>query len=167
MTPTHEQLLLWLTPERMVNLFSKMVTKRTDYSVGAPDCWLWTGRVNYGGHAEISVTLDGKRYTVPLHRLLYVWRYGNVIPGTIIRHIQCGNPACCHFLHLLAGDRPDNVDDAVRAGTHSKVNTARRKKKHKDAPGMAQGQGIDSDRVTPHHCKSMHSQGSITIAGVP
>jgi hypothetical protein len=59
------------------------------------DCWLWQGRVEPGGHGQ--VTRGGKVYRV--HRLAWEETYGLVPEGHTVAHV-CGAPACCNPAHL-------------------------------------------------------------------
>lgn len=117
MTPAREQLLRWFTPERLARIFSQVREVRTDAHRLFPDCWVWTRRLNDGGYAELTTVIDGKRCTVLLHRVLYVWYFGDIIEETKIRHCQCGNRACINPWHLHAGDEEDNAKDAARDRT--------------------------------------------------
>ena len=90
MTPTRDQIIRWLTLERSVKLFGKMESKMTNRVQASPYCWVWKGRTNDGGYVEVSFTLDRKRYTVQLHRLLYVFYWGDIMEGARIPDFPIG-----------------------------------------------------------------------------
>ena len=117
MTPTRDQIIRWMTPEKLIRIFGKLQSKKTNHAQGSPYCWIWTGRKNDGGYAELSFTLDRKRYTVQIHRLLYVFFWGDIKDSAKIRHAQCGDRACCNPLHHMPGTTRDNAEDAARDGT--------------------------------------------------
>jgi len=59
-------------------------------------CWLWQGRVEPGGHGQ--VTRGGKVYRV--HRLAWEDAYGSVPRGHTVTQ-TCGIPTCCNPAHLV------------------------------------------------------------------
>jgi hypothetical protein len=132
MTPTRAQILAWLTPDKLAKWYGQMEMIRTDRCQGAPYCWHYTGRTNDAGYVEVSFSLDGKRNTVLLHRLLYVMNFGDILDGTIIRHAHCGDRACCNALHFMAGTTEDNAGDSVRDKTIGK--RRRRRQPTPDVP---------------------------------
>jgi hypothetical protein len=113
MTPTHKQLWEWLTPKRMMRLFSKI-----EMQAGEMDCWLWTG-AKTNDYGQAYLTIEGEECGVPVHRLLMVLCYGRDFPEDvpIARHYVCGNTFCCNPRHTLAGTEDDNWDDQMMDDT--------------------------------------------------
>jgi HNH endonuclease len=104
MTPTHEQLWEWITPERMQRVWSKIEMQA--------DCWIWTGASTHD-YGYIYPTIDGKECGVPVHRLMMVLCYGADFPDglPVARHLVCDNTLCCNPRHVLVGTDEQNRAD--------------------------------------------------------
>src|SRR5579871_2158896 len=124
MTPTHEQLWEWLTPAGMLRLCGKIEVLQGDL-----DCWVWTG-ASTNGYGYIYITMDGKQYSVPVHRLMMVLCYGGEWPEELpkARHYVCGNSLCCNPRHMLPGTTGDNNGDIAEDGTGKKEERQRRRR---------------------------------------
>lgn len=127
MTPTHKQLWEWMTPKRMLRLFSKI-----NQQSGEKGCWHWTGAQS-GDYGYMTFTLDGKECNVPVHRLLMVLCYGADFPEDqpIARHYVCGDTLCCNPRHVLVGTDEDNRVDQVEEDTPEKRQRITKRKSHK------------------------------------
>ena len=96
---------------------------RVDTSAGRDACWPWMGATraeqgkrkrNVGRYGKMGY--KGKTWYT--HRLSFYLHYGyEPQRPQQIRHL-CGNPSCCNPRHLMAGTASENIQDAVRAGTH-------------------------------------------------
>jgi len=79
----------------------------------AQSCLEWKANHN-GRYGRISVNGKG----IAAHRLAYLIAYG-VVPNTC-RH-KCRNTLCVNPLHLCDGTQSDNMNDAVKHGTHNQA----------------------------------------------
>lgn len=104
-TGTFEKKTIKTTLQR---LFSK--TKQE----GPVGCWSHGYKPNYFGYARIRY----RETKVLAHRFVYEQFYGPVPEGLLVLH-HCNNPKCVNPHHLYAGTHSDNVQDALRAGTHA------------------------------------------------
>ena len=75
------------------------------------DCWIWTGMVDKDGYGRTSY-LSREWF---LHRLMYDWYKGPLIPGKVVMH-SCDNPPCCNPEHLSQGTIADNNKDCALKG---------------------------------------------------
>lgn len=73
-------------------------------------CWLWRGKLNYGGHANIKV-----HGVVGAHRISYLLEHGSIPLDGCIRH-KCDVRHCCNPKHLEHGTYFDNSQDARERG---------------------------------------------------
>jgi hypothetical protein len=87
-------------------------------SVEDGGCWLWTGTLSSGGYGRVTRTINGRRYSVPVHQLTWLEANdGGWPPGAVARHL-CRNRACCRPDHIIPGTPLENVQDAqFRDGT--------------------------------------------------
>ena len=87
-------------------------------SVEDGGCWLWTGTLSSGGYGRVTRTINGRRYSVPVHQLTWLdANDGGWPPGAVGRHL-CRNRACCRPDHIIPGTPLENVQDAqFRDGT--------------------------------------------------
>ena len=109
MTPTHEQIVFWMTPKRMRYLWKhiEMVPREP---LG---CWLWTGPDDKNGYGIYPTRMDGRRVNLNVHRLLLILTYGADWPEdmTDTAHTVCTNRACCNPTHMIPSTHPDNLKD--------------------------------------------------------
>lgn len=78
-------------------------------------CWLYDGPFDSDGYGQIMVERKNRK----AHR--YVLELAGVdIVGKIVRH-SCNTPPCVRPDHLIAGTQQQNIEDQLRAGTHSKL----------------------------------------------
>ena len=61
-------------------------------------CWLWTGSCS-NGYGQLSVSTDGKRRMIYVHRWLYEHDVGPISPGHVLHH-KCDTPHCVNPAHL-------------------------------------------------------------------
>lgn len=80
-------------------------------------CWPWLGQITRKGYGRIQV---GSRKTTrgprPAHQIAWVLTHGAIPSGLVVRHVVCGNPACCRPDHLALGTQKQNCEDTVRMG---------------------------------------------------
>ncbi len=101
MTPTYEEVKLWLTPERDTRFWRK-VDKRPD------GCWVWKGSLTDSGHGQCN--FDGG--SVRVHRLTWILARERDIPDwLVVRHLMCDRKPCCNPAHLVGGTQGENVQD--------------------------------------------------------
>lgn len=93
-------------------IVSDRIHKRIN--IDSNGCWNWKGALQSKGYGSIGV--EGKIYLV--HRLMYQEYYDvDLKPSELVLH-TCNNRKCCNPGHLYKGTLSDNMQDAVRAGTH-------------------------------------------------
>lgn len=68
------------------------------------------------------------------HRLVWEHHHGPVPEGLEVRHVVCANRRCCNIDHLAIGTRSDNMQDAVRDGTHGQARKTHCKHGHEFTP---------------------------------
>lgn len=69
----------------------------------------------------ISITVDGKRKSVPAHRALWMAIHNQFdLPGNIIIRHKCDNTRCVNEEHLLGGSHKDNSNDKFERGRNAK-----------------------------------------------
>lgn len=97
------------------------------------------GCIEYQGnwghkYGLISITIDGKRQSVPAHRALWMAVNDRFdLPRSIqIRH-KCDNTRCVNILHLLEGTSKQNMQDCIERDRRAKTYAyARRQSIHDD-----------------------------------
>lgn len=93
-------------------------------------CWLWTGRVENTGYAQIR--LDDQTRT-GAHRASWLIHFGAIPPGLEVCH-KCDVRSCVNPAHLFLGTSLDNQRDKVAKG--------------RQAYGERNGQArLDADKV--------------------
>ncbi len=88
-----------------------------DKSGGEDACWPFIGRRNKGGYGEFQI--DGRKHLA--HRVAWAIVNGPIpegpgFHGTVIRHYECDNPACCNTRHHLPGTQRINMQDRDAKG---------------------------------------------------
>jgi hypothetical protein len=84
------------------------------------DCWIWIGATDAHGYGRMN--RNGIRHTAS-RMSLWVFKGGFDLENKAIdichNHILCNNPRICvKPEHLYIGTRSENIQDAVREGTH-------------------------------------------------
>ncbi len=74
-------------------------------------CWNWNGSVDKNGYGQIHVKKKGFK----AHRYSYIFHYGDIKGGMVIRH-KCDNPRCVNPKHLILGTQQDNINDCMLRG---------------------------------------------------
>ena len=74
-------------------------------------CWIWTGRVQNSGYANIRH--NGKH--MGAHRASYLAYKGDIPEGVMVCH-ACDTPLCVNPDHLFLGSHKDNMIDRNRKG---------------------------------------------------
>lgn len=79
-------------------------------------CWLWTGATNgtRPGMGHGSIFGQGRKWYV--HRLSYLWHYGELPKGMEVEH-RCHQPPCVNPQHLRLTTRKQNMEN--RSGPQS------------------------------------------------
>ena len=85
-------------------------------------CWNYKHRLSRDGYGHLSISIYGKEYTLRAHR--YSWIIANKqdwpVDKPVARH-TCNNPSCVNPEHILPGTQKENVEDAIKAGTHHRL----------------------------------------------
>lgn len=99
------------------DVFSRILAKSTKRENGCVEYAETKHR--YG---LVSITIDGKRKSIPVHRALYmaVNDCFDLDRNTVIRH-TCDNPRCVNIKHLTPGTQKDNVQDCIERGRKAKT----------------------------------------------
>jgi len=92
---------------------SQGIEKIRSQIIVVDDCWHLPGRwsdCERYRHRVVAICIQGRRTTVPLHRLMYIYFRGQIAPGLVVRH-RCGFGGCGNPDHLTAGTQADNNRD--------------------------------------------------------
>ncbi len=81
-------------------------------------CWMWTGSCSTG-YGQLSVSADGKRRMLYVHRLLYEHHVGP-IPVEQVLHHKCETPHCVNPAHLEPMTQQRNIIQFTSKITHCK-----------------------------------------------
>lgn len=84
-------------------------------SVGADDCWRWTGSKFQSGYGMIIVSGKQRR----AHRVMFEVINGPMPSGMIVCH-KCDEPSCVNPNHLFLGTNADNSSDMVGKGRQAR-----------------------------------------------
>lgn len=115
--------------------------KRYSPSGDEGECWIWQGSIA-NGYGQLS---GPKSVPYKAHRLAYVFAYGSISDGAIVRH-RCDTPACVNPRHLELGTQADNMQDASKRG---RLNAASLSNLRPGAPGF-HGAGPQSNKEKQH-----------------
>lgn len=88
------------------------------YMVLPNGCHEWTGAKNQFGYGMVCVMLDGKRNTMPAHRLQWMRLKGKIPDGLDACH-ACDFRACGNIEHLFLGTPLENIHDMIAKGRHN------------------------------------------------
>lgn len=114
------------------------------------------GCIEYQGNWKhkyglISVTIEGKRQSLPAHRAMYMAIHDKFdLPSNIqIRH-KCDNTRCVNENHLIEGTAKDNMQDCIERGrkaTKYRLHTRKR---------VLDDETIKAIRNEPYYLKQWH-----------
>ncbi len=85
-------------------------------------CWNWTAYLHASGYGVMKY--NGRSELA--HRVSWMIHRGTIPTKLQILH-KCNNRKCVNPEHLYLGTQYDNVQDAIQAGTHTSVHSARYK----------------------------------------
>lgn len=71
-------------------------------------CWLWAASLSYKGYGQFHAVVDGRRRSVPAHRVSFVLAGGTLSQGMVLDHI-CRNRQCVNPDHLREITAAQNV----------------------------------------------------------
>ena len=144
MTPTHEQLVFWMTPKRMRYLWDHIETVPRDLL----GCWIWTGRDDKEGYAIYPTRIEGKRVNIPVHRLVMMLTYGGDWPEELEgSHTVCANRCCVNPTHVMADKHRPNLKN--RKPWQRKARSAQGRIIHADVAVTAEGMPVGFVEVPP------------------
>ena len=81
-------------------------------------CWLWTGSCS-NGYGQLSVSKNGKRRMIYVHRWLYEHHVGSIRQGHVLHH-KCDTPHCVNPAHLEPMTHRHNIRQCTTRQTHCK-----------------------------------------------
>src|SRR5688572_8620113 len=82
----------------------------------ASGCWKWQGYKTKRGYGTVGF----KYKPIRVHRLMWIFRNGDIPKGLLVCH-TCDNPPCCNPDHLFIGTQQDNVNDRGSKGRLCKI----------------------------------------------
>jgi hypothetical protein len=112
--------MITITPEYLASQgLSPTFPKRFWTKVQKMDgCWLWTSSALQDGYGAIKTGVNNK--IIRSNRAAWIITNGPIPNGLWILH-NCpngDNRACCNPDHLWIGTQQQNIEDAVKKGTH-------------------------------------------------
>jgi HNH endonuclease len=97
-------------------IIKKLNTRRIYVNTGYTSlCWEFNGCKNEKGYGIARFYKGGRSELV--HRAYYL-AYRKISNSSLFVLHKCNNPACFNPEHLYLGTNQDNMNDAVRNGTH-------------------------------------------------
>lgn len=85
-----------------------------------PGCREFHASNDKKGYGLRSMSVDGRRRQVPLHRWVWEMVNGPIPDGMFVLH-RCDNPPCFLLAHLSIGTNADNVADRVAKGRSARL----------------------------------------------
>lgn len=109
----------------------------TSRAVANGDCLEYRAGKLKHRYGLVSVTIDGKRKSVPAHRALWMAMHDCFdLPSDVYICHTCDNPCCVNMAHLFMGAPKDNAQDMITKGRGRRAETYKkhtRKRVHSDA----------------------------------
>ena len=79
------------------------------------ECLLSHLSMDTKGYVQVSIRIDGEKYNLRAHRVVYEGLYGPIPDGMDLAHL-CGNRACIELMHLEPKTRVENHQDMIAHG---------------------------------------------------
>lgn len=92
-------------------------------------CWLWTGNLEIGGYATLTISENGRKIPRRVHRIMYEMFRGKIPPGMKLDHL-------CRVRHCV---NPNHLEIVT------------------DRENILRGNGVSAKNYAKTHCKRGHS----------